>query len=59
MDVKRTIELLFSDTAFGCELGYIPRRSGEDPDDEDRRYERCLKKIGCSARVIDGKVYIV
>ena len=55
----RIIHLLFSDVSFGThEYGFIPRKSGEDPDDEDRRYQRHLKSQGLDTRVWDGKVKI-
>jgi hypothetical protein len=48
--------LVFSDIDFGhSELGFIPRKSEEDPDDEDMRYQKYLTKKGYkSVRVYDG-----
>ena len=55
----KIISLLYSDNQVGThEYGFIPRKSGEDPDDEDRRYQRHLKSQGLEARVWDGKAKI-
>lgn len=56
----KIIHLLFSDVSFGThEYGFIPRKDLQDPDDEDARYERHVKKaFGLEARVWDGKVYL-
>jgi hypothetical protein len=55
----KIVDLLYSDNQVGThEYGFIPRKSGEDPDNEDRRYQRHLKEQGLEARVWDGKVKI-
>lgn len=55
----KVIFLLYSDNQIGThEYGFIPRKGGEDPDDEDRRYQRHLRAQGINARVYDAKVKI-
>lgn len=55
----KIVDLLYSDNQVGThEYGFIPRKSGEDPDNEDLRYQRHLKAQGHEARVWDGKVKI-
>ena len=57
--MKSTILLTFSDTELGtAEFGYVSRKPGQDPDDEDARYQSHLKKMGVVAQVRDGKVYV-
>lgn len=42
---KRQYDCLMSDLEFGThEYGFIPRIKGEDPDDEDLRYQRFVQK---------------
>jgi hypothetical protein len=51
--------MMFSDIDFGTEeYGYLPTIPNEDPDDQDMRYQRHLKKMGISATVRDGYVAI-
>ena len=55
----KIVHLLYSDNRIGThEYGFVPRQDGEDPDDEDRRYQRHLRAQGVEARVWDGKVKI-
>jgi len=55
----KIIHLLYNDNQIGThEHGFIPRKDGEDPDDEDRRYQRHLRGLGINARVYDAKVKI-
>lgn len=55
----KVIHLLFNDSLVGThEYGFIPRKEGEEPEDEDRRYERHLRSQGINARVYDAKVKI-
>tara|TARA_Y100000310_G_C20473854_1_gene711417 strand:+ start:212 stop:898 length:687 start_codon:yes stop_codon:yes gene_type:complete len=56
---SRKIALSFSDTEVGTdEYGFIPRIDGEDPDDEDDRYQAYLKKQGISAVVAAGDIFL-
>lgn len=56
----KVIPLLFADASYGTqEYGFLVRKPGQDPDDEDARYQSHLKKQGVEARVVDGKVRIV
>lgn len=58
------IELLFSDVSFGThEYGFIPRSlNSEDSENsseqEDREYQRFLRKSNPQARVVEGIVII-
>jgi hypothetical protein len=57
---KTRVALLFSDATFGThEYGFITRWPGMDPDDEDRLYQRHLRKMGVDARVFDGTVKVM
>ena len=56
---SRKIALSFSDTEVGTdEYGFIPRIDGEDPDDEDDRYQAYLKKQGINAVVAAGDIFL-
>ena len=47
--------LVFSDIDFGhSELGFIPRKSEEDPDDEDDRYRKFLVEKGFKSVRVHG-----
>ena len=53
----KIICMFYSDNQVGThEFGFIPRIDGEDPDDEDLRYQRHLRSMEIEARVYDGKV---
>jgi len=57
---KNTLPILFSDVDYGTvEYGFISRVTGADPDDEDLTYERHLRKMGLTARVVDGFVKVM
>ena len=54
------IPLLISDLEIGTrEYGFIARPKDMDPDDEDRLYQRHLRKMGVVARVFDGVVKVM
>ena len=56
---SRKIALSFSDTEVGTnEYGFIPRIDGEDPDDEDGRYEKHLEQQGIDGRVVNGRIIL-
>jgi len=56
---SRKIALSFSDTEVGTdEYGFIPRIDGEDPDDEEDRYQAYLKKQGINATVAAGDIFL-
>lgn len=55
----KRIDLMFSDIDYGCdEYGFLPKARMMDPDDEDERYEKWLKKRGIDARVVDGVITV-
>lgn len=67
--VKRTVDLRFSDASYGCkEYGFIPRPSLDivlslpndecASDEEDRVYEKHLKKLGFDFTVVDGQIWV-
>jgi hypothetical protein len=56
---SRKIALSFSDTEVGTdEYGFIPRIDGEDPDDEEDRYQAYLKQQGVNATVAAGDIFL-
>ena len=54
------IPFLISDLEIGTrEYGFIARPKDMDPDDEDRLYQRHLRKMGVDARVVEGTVKVM